>query len=875
MSDLAERQTPPAVGPGSAVDRLGGAYAWVKDYVPPAVGFCLFLVALWVLHHALQRTTYADLKHEIEGLAGWRVLVALAFTAVSFIALAGYEDLALRSIGKRLAWARAALVAFIAQSIGHSTGFSAFIGVGLRYRIYAANGLDLADVAKVQLFFSWTFALGVMLLSGLALVFEPHVAAAVIALPLGVWQTLGALLLLGVVVYLALSASGRFAVLRVRGHRLDLPPFGLTVAQISLAVADMAAAAAALYVLLPDMGVSFAAFLGMFTAAIIVGLLSNVPGALGVLESVLLLMLAPTAEQLPAVMGGMVVFRAVYYILPLLLGAVTLAGLEWRRSAEPVRRAFGVGLQAVSPMAPRLFAVLIFFGGVVLLASGALPAARVRLELIGDFLPHALIELSHFTGSLIGMALVLLAHSLDRRVGAAWVATVWLLAFGILVSLLKGFDYEEAIFLLVLLVSLVVSRREFYRTASLLREPLSLRWLLTVVLTLAATVWLVLFAYRHVDYTGELWWQFELHGNAPRSLRATLGAAVLLGAVGLTRLLRPAAVRPVLPIDGDLVAAQTIAARGGATTDWLALTGDKALLFNKRGDAFIMYGTVGRTWVAMGGPVGPQGAWPDLIWRFHEEAHKNGARTVFYEVPGGVLWHFLDLGLSTIKIGENAKVDLATFGLEGKRRAGLRHGHNRAKREGATFEILPPEAVPAHMDRLEAVSNAWLESHDTREKRFSLGFFEPGYVARTPVAVVKVGGEIKAFTNLWLAGDKSACSPDLMRFGDDAPKSVMDFLMIETMLWGKAEGYRWYELGMAPLSGLPAHRLAPLWSKLGRALYRHGGNFYNFEGLRAFKEKFDPVWEPFYLLYPQGSLARVLADTAALIAGGWTGVVRK
>jgi phosphatidylglycerol lysyltransferase len=179
------------------------------------------------------------------------------------------------------------------------------------------------------------------------------------------------------------------------------------------------------------------------------------------------------------------------------------------------------------------------------------------------------------------------------------------------------------------------------------------------------------------------------------------------------------------------------------------------------------------------------------------------------------------------------------------------------------------------MDRLEAISNDWLADHRTREKRFSLGFFDRAYLTRVQVAVARHDGEIVAFVTIWPAGDRSSCSPDLMRYGVGAPRSVMDFLMVETMLWAQAQGYRWFELGMAPLAGLPGHRLAPLWSKLGRFVYRHGASLYNFEGLRAFKDKFDPVWEPVYLVYPRRALPSVMADVASLIAGGRLGVIRK
>ena len=102
----------------------------------------------------------------------------------------------------------------------------------------------------------------------------------------------------------------------------------------------------------------------------------------------------------------------------------------------------------------------------------------------------------------------------------------------------------------------------------------------------------------------------------------------------------------------------------------------------------------------------------------------------------------------------------------------------------------------------------------------------------------------------------------------------MDYLFVEAMLWGQSEGYRWFSLGMAPLAGLERHRLAPGWHKLGRLVYRYGEHFYNFEGLRRYKEKFQPEWQPRYLAAPAGrALPRVLLDVTTLISGGLAGAV--
>lgn len=115
-----------------------------------------------------------------------------------------------------------------------------------------------------------------------------------------------------------------------------------------------------------------------------------------------------------------------------------------------------------------------------------------------------------------------------------------------------------------------------------------------------------------------------------------------------------------------------------------------------------------------------------------------------------------------------------------------------------------------------------------------------------------------------------------MRFGADAPRGAMDYLFVELMLWGKSQGYKWFNLGMAPLSGLEQHPLAPAWHRIGSFVFRHGEHFYNFEGLKNYKAKFDPVWAPKYLMSPGGlALPRILTDVSVLIAGGVKELISK
>jgi phosphatidylglycerol lysyltransferase len=470
---------------------------------------------------------------------------------------------------------------------------------------------------------------------------------------------------------------------------------------------------------------------------------------------------------------------------------------------------------------------------------------------------------------------LVIAHGLYRRLDAAWWLTIWLLCAGVLLSLLKGFDYEEATVLAAVIIVLVSARGRFRRRASLIEQHYTGPWIVALFLVLVTVAWLVIFAYRHVPYDNQLWWEFAFRASAPRSLRASLFAAVIAAAYGLWRLLRPAPPPMSVPSEADLERVAALIADVDDTTANLALLGDKNLLFNSDRTAFIMYQVSGHSWVAMGDPVGPPEVSEPLAWEFLENCDVMAVSPVFYQVKPQNLSLYIDLGLNLSKLGEEARVALDTFSLEGAERADLRQAHRRAGRDGAQFEVIPRAALGAALDELRAVSDAWLAAKNTAEKRFSLGFFDERYLLNFDCGVVRRGGAIVAFANLW-RGASRELSVDLMRYNDDAPKGVIDYLLIECMLWGKGQGYRWFNLGMAPLSGLEEHALAPTWHKLGRLVQRYGETFYHFEGLRKYKEKFLPVWRPRYLAAPDGlATAGALLDVTALISGGVGKVLRK
>jgi phosphatidylglycerol lysyltransferase len=306
------------------------------------------------------------------------------------------------------------------------------------------------------------------------------------------------------------------------------------------------------------------------------------------------------------------------------------------------------------------------------------------------------------------------------------------------------------------------------------------------------------------------------------------------------------------------------------------MLGDKQFLMAPDNSAFIMYAQSGGSLIALGEPIGNPETGKEAAWSFHALADKLAVRTVFYGVGPQSLPLFLDMGLVALKLGEVARVNLTDFSLEGPRRQPFRYADRKIDKDGFTFEIIPAAEVAPLIPRLREISDAWLDFKSGSEKGFSLGYFDDDYMKRFDVAVLKHEGEIVAFANLWRGADKHEITVDLMRYMPNVHKLLMDALFAKLLMHSKAEGYKWFNLGAAPLSGLSGSRLASRWNRLGSFIYKRGADLYHFDGLKAFKEKFDPVWTPHYMVCPGGlETPRALLDATTLINGSPLEFIRK
>ena len=811
--------------------------------------------AVWSLHREWGGFRLSDLHAALRRIGRWQLGCALGLTALSLLCNASLDLVALRWLGRALPVGQVLGTGLIASSFSMNGGGTVLGGGTIRMRFYGQLGLGGAEIAKLTGFLLVAGWLGHAFLAGILLCWAPP---ALPWLPDLLGRGLGVLLLVSCGVLALLSATGW------RGKPLAfLPPWRILVVATLVSAVDWLFAGLALRVFLPQ-AMSTPAFLAATAIGQALGAASHVPGGVGVMELSISKLAAGTIAT-PLLAGALLAYRLTYYLIPFLIAVAAVAVREiWHKRHWAQLTVDGTA-RAWSAIAPRLAGMSALAGGFVLMLSANSPMASARREVLEKFVPLPFVEASHFLSSIVGAIMIVVANGLLRRVHAAWWIAVVMAGGGVIFSLLKGFDWEEALVLCVFLGALLPFRSKFYRHAHIWTRRFTPQWWALIISIVGLTTWFGFYTSRHIGYESDLWWQYSFENDTARLLRGMAGSAFILIFVALTQWLRPAPPRAATPQPDFEKIAEMVASTSRCSSA-LALVGDKRFLFNYEQSAFLMYGDQGRTRVALADAVGDEEKFEGLYWRFAEQAQDEGMRVAFYQVGAAMIPTCVEMGLRVFKLGEEAMVPLAEFDLASSGLKKFRKVMNRMEREGWLFEIWQPAEVAARIGELRAISDAWLAHHQATEKGFSLGRFDEAYLCRLPVAVLVIGGTVVAFGNVWPGNGKDELSTDLMRHLPDAPNGVMDCLFVSLMLWGKEQGYEWFDLGMAPLSGLEARQFSPLWNRIGGLIYERGEAFYNFNGLRAWKSKFQPLWQPRYLALSKAwDLPAVILDITTLI----------
>ncbi|MBN4006523.1 lysylphosphatidylglycerol synthase domain-containing protein [Nostoc sp. LPT] len=296
-------------------------------------GLLLLVLCLWAIAHELHEYNYRDILNSLAAIPKSRLSWAIWLTAFGYLVMIGYDILGFNYINRSLSWNKIAFTNFISSAFSNTIGFALLTGSAIRYRFYASWGVSAVAIAQIIAFANFTFWLGMFAVAGFLFLINPLKIPTQLHLPFATVRPIGVIFLLLVAAYLLGSIFIKRPLI-IRGHEFRFPSFNISLAQIAISSFDWILAAAVLYALLPsNISLSYLDFLGIYLLAMFAGVVSNVPGGLGIFETIILLIISSKVSA-AAVLGSMLAYRGVYYFLPLLVAAGLLGLYEIRFRSE-------------------------------------------------------------------------------------------------------------------------------------------------------------------------------------------------------------------------------------------------------------------------------------------------------------------------------------------------------------------------------------------------------------------------------------------------------------------------------------------------------------------------------------------------------------
>ncbi len=511
-------------------------------------------------------------------------------------------------------------------------------------------------------------------------------------------------------------------------------------------------------------------------------------------------------------------------------------------------------------------AIIIFFLGLVNVISAMTPAIPARLRLIETWVSQDVALISNYAVMIFGVILIGLSIYLFIGTRNAWKLAV-ILTFGSLIGhLIKAIDYEEATFALIAFVSLIITRKSYYVRNDIQYQRKNIANILIAIISIFvySTIGFYFLHKRHfgIDFSlkesvesfVKIFFLFEPNVLTPRTLFAKgfINSIYLSGSLVILYALYTV-FRPLKNKTEELKvekqkALDILDKYGKSPLDYFKTYSDKLLFFSESGNCFLAYRTASKYAVVLESPVGSPDEIENIIREFDDFCQDNGLKSFYYRVGEESLPLFEKLNKKSLKIGQEAVVDLSTFTTSGTSKQSLRNAMNKVEKAGYTLKIYKQPVKEGLLQKLRQVSDEWLEDNIKEEVVFTQGYFEPEILKNCTLLTVENEEEkVVAFANLVKDYVPGEATYDLIRKSTKGPNGALDYLMIKMFEYLKSEGYRTVNLGLAPLAGITKPK--NLTEQTITFVRDRLKQMSRFKGLYHYKDKFEPLWVDKFLVY--------------------------
>lgn len=788
--------------------------------------------------------SFEQLRLLFSEISLWRFALMLAVGLLAVFPMMGYDFTLKKIIALENTTGYLMETSWIVNTLNNIAGFGGVISVGLRSEFYGKKGQSkeiFHALAKILLFALSGLSI-YSLLSFIAIYFfhtNPYVQQ------YWLWLIIGSGYFPLLYLITTLKKTGFLGGLARRFRlALLLSSFlewtGVITAFLSIGYL---------------MGISFSIWevTPLFVSAIVIGIISMIPGALGTFDVMMILGLSSLGIEREVVVLWLLLFRLCYYFVPAIIGLLFFFKHLFSNFDEKYD---GIPKQLTLEFFHKIEVGLLYFSGIMMVLLATVPQAFTDFPWLSHLNPFRFRLIVQFPSILIGFTLLIMGRGIAARVKRAYWPTLLLIGTAILYSFLIDFSWITIVYLILLFMIIVVSKSELFR------EQLVYSWewltidgivfgILTLLYLILGVVQLPELPHRHPHHL--------MNFVLLPSEKIWLSGFIVFGTVALClllliRWLEGPKKKAGSPLDQAIVQ-KILDTYCGNSDSELVFLQDKALFVypnKEEATVFLQFNTWNNKCVVMGDPAGKKEDFPKAIEAFIEETDRWCYQPVFYEAREEMVMLLHNFGYDFIKMGEEALVDLATFSTAGKKMRGTRAVFNKITKEGFTFEVLQPPFDQETMVVLKNISEEWLEGR--KERGFSLGFFSEDYLQRNPLAVVKNSeDEIVSFANIIPSYNNEITTIDLMRHHPaKAPSGSMDFLFLHLFEYMKGN-FQSFDLGMAPLANVGTSRKSFIQERIASLIYSFGSHFYSFQGLRDYKEKYASQWVPRYTLYSRDS----------------------
>ena len=816
--------------------------------------FIIFMLTFLVLEaqKEIQSIDFAKTIQIMRNLSSTSLILFFLFGMICISFMTMYDFIIVKHLKLKIKPLMILNVSFVANTINNITGFGGLSGSSIRTVFFKKSATDSKDIVNYKLLLLPATGIGLSIMTVISIIRFKYIAPII---EQNKWLLI---LLLGFLAYNALYFFiDKIYSWYTKNNFRESSSKNLTVRLKLLLVSFIEWMIAYIFFAFIcrkfNVNGDIYSILGIFTIASIVGVASMLPAGLGFFDLVILLGFHYNGVTTENTLAALLIFRFFYYFVPLTIGIISTLILHVQNGENKLRfiekHKIKDFINQTSSITNLLLSVLVFLSGLILLVSALIPGIADRIKIAVNLFSYPILQLSHQISICIGIILIIISFEIRMKVKRAHTVTLYLLLLGSIATFLKGFDYEEAIFVGSVLILLYLSKESFYR------KSLPFNWMGTLKNFIFAFVGIIIYVRLNQVIVLDFLYKY----NFPSIFRDGTIHAYYIGFIVYVflfiLLLIWQLTKPRIKDDkryemvDEIQFKQFLEEYDGHYLTHLIYLEDKHIFWAVDNQIAIIYEKSHNLMIVLGDPIGNPKYFSEGITQFQRFIDEYGYKAAFYQVSESFLPVYHDHGFDFFKLGETALVDLEDFCMNSSKQRDFRNVISRFTRDGYVFELY--KAYPNDLlDELRLISDEWLEGR--KEMGFSLGWFDNKYISRAPLAIIKKteSNEIIAFASIMPSYDKKkSVSIDLMRFKKDVPNNTMTFLILNLLISYKESGYKIFNLGMAPLSNVGTNQNSHLREKIANFFTRYGKHFYSFKGLRSYKDKFDPKWEARYLAY--------------------------